>query len=135
MTRPEAMPTPVSVPAPATPHPLAVSAIVVEAEAPLALAAFWSQAFGVPVAPGSTAAGASLMTSPRIPLLAFERSDHPEGRTGGITLRSYTEDLDAHVARLVALGASVSRPRRAVGGRDVAELRDPEGNRLVLVQL
>jgi predicted enzyme related to lactoylglutathione lyase len=122
-------------PAPAVLRPLAVSAVVVDAEDPLAVAAFWSEAFGVPVQPGSTDRSASLMTSPRVPALAFERADGTDARPGGLVMRVFTDDLDAHVDRLVARGATLTRPRRSVGDRDLAELRDPEGNRLVLVQL
>jgi predicted enzyme related to lactoylglutathione lyase len=114
-------------------HPLSVSAIVIGSDAPLALAAFWSEVLGVPVAPGSTGTSASLMTSPRVPRLAFERTDEPV-RRGAMSIRVWTDELDEQVARLTALGAPVSRPRSRFVDLDVVEAVDPEGNRLVLVR-
>jgi hypothetical protein len=115
------------------PQPLSVSAIVIDADAPLALAAFWSEVLGVPVAPGSTGRSASLMSNPGVPRLAFERSDEPL-RRGGTSIRVWTEELDQQVARLAALGVSVSRPRTGFIDLDAVEVLDAEGNRLVLVQ-
>jgi hypothetical protein len=119
----------------ATARPLAVSAIVVHAEAPLVLADFWSRAFGVPVDPGSTADSASLVTSPRVPPLAFERSDGPGRRPGEMTVRAYADDLEDRIRRLGDMGTRASRYRERAGDRDVAEIHDPEGNRIVIVQL
>jgi predicted enzyme related to lactoylglutathione lyase len=115
------------------PRPLSVSAIVVDSDAPLALAAFWSEVLGVPVAPGSTGRVASLMTNPGVPRLAFERSEDLT-RRGGMSVRVWTEELDQQVARLTALGVSVSRPRTKFIDLNAVEVLDPEGNRLVLVQ-
>jgi hypothetical protein len=123
---------PVASPVPA-PRPLSVSAIVVDSDAPLALAAFWSEVLGVPVAPGSTGRNASLTTNPGFPRLAFERSEDPT-RRGGMSIRVWTDALDQQVARLATLGVSVSRPRTRFIDLDAVEVLDPEGNRLVLVQ-
>jgi predicted enzyme related to lactoylglutathione lyase len=61
----------------------------------------------------------------------FELGLIPDGQPGSTGATAYwgTQDIDAEVARLVALGAGVDAPVEDVGGGiRVATVRDPDGN-------
>jgi predicted enzyme related to lactoylglutathione lyase len=61
----------------------------------------------------------------------FELGLIPDGQPGNTGAIAYwgTQDIDAEVARLVALGAGVDAPVEDVGGGiRVATVRDPDGN-------
>ena len=67
----------------------------------------------------------------------FELGLVPDGTPGGQGSITYwgVDDIDAELARIVALGASVHGPVQEVGqGIRTAELLDPFGNVLGLIQ-
>ena len=66
-------------------------------------AKFWSAALGRPIVPESTSDSAyrELTTTPTDPILLVQAVDHP----GRIHLDIESDDLEAEVARLEALGA------------------------------
>lgn len=66
----------------------------------------------------------------------FELGLVPDGTPGGVGAAAYwgSSDLDADVARIVALGASVREAVTEVGGGiRVATLLDPDGNQFGLI--
>ena len=67
----------------------------------------------------------------------FELGLIPDGEPGSAGATAYwgTQDIDAEVARLAALGAEVDTPVADVGGGiRVATVRDPYGNLFGLIQ-
>ena len=67
----------------------------------------------------------------------FELGLIPDGQPGAAGATAYwgTQDIDAEVARLIALGAEVDAPVADVGGGiRVATVRDPYGNLFGIIQ-
>jgi predicted enzyme related to lactoylglutathione lyase len=67
----------------------------------------------------------------------FELGLIPDGQPGAAGATAYwgTQDIDAEVARLIALGAEVDAPVADVGGGiRVATVRDPYGNLFGVIQ-
>jgi predicted enzyme related to lactoylglutathione lyase len=67
----------------------------------------------------------------------FELGLIPDGQPGAAGATAYwgTQDIDAEVARLIALGAEVEAPVADVGGGiRVATVRDPYGNLFGVIQ-
>jgi predicted enzyme related to lactoylglutathione lyase len=67
----------------------------------------------------------------------FELGLIPDGQPGAAGATAYwgTQDIDAEVARLAALGAEVDAPVADVGGGiRVATVRDPYGNLFGVIQ-
>ena len=69
------------------------------------------------------------------PNISLNRDLHPRsGKRSRLHLDLYTEDSDAEVERLVALGAR-RYPWRYRGGEDFVVLADPDDNLFCIVQL
>ncbi len=114
--------------------------ITIECLDPESLASFWDRAIGgLGVEPGGDGASAICRPADGVPYLEFVRV--PEAEAGKNRLHlgcsaGALRDLDAEVARLVGIGASVAweeefPPDVASRYRNLV-LRDPEGNEFCL---
>jgi catechol 2,3-dioxygenase-like lactoylglutathione lyase family enzyme len=120
--------------------PLYIGSIVVwVADVPRA-AAFWAGALGYVVRGREDAAvepgtGFVVLTDPRRRWanLSLQVSDEPKRGRNRLHLDLYTQDREAEVARLEALGAT-RLPRKYDPGDDFVVLADPDGNEFCVVQ-
>jgi hypothetical protein len=100
------------------------------------MAAFWSQALGYDIDPGSDgdahlwpppgSGGLSVWLQPTTAEKAGKNRDHPD-------LVPADGDVDAEVARLLALGATHADVGQR-GDEGFVVLRDPEGNEFCLLR-
>lgn len=116
--------------------------IVIDADHPAALARFWAAVLdGYEIAPyddqeiarlallGLTPeTDTSVMVEGPGPRLCFHLMPGPRGERNRVHLDIAADDADAEIARLIALGASLSRH-----GDGYTVLRDPEGNPFCVV--
>jgi predicted enzyme related to lactoylglutathione lyase len=111
-------------------HRIRLATVVIDAADLQAAAAFWSAALDTPVATGDPAkdryvslgqaAGGLRLLLQRVP----QRGGH-----NAVHLDLETDDPEAEVARLTALGASRERPL----GHGAWVLQDPAGNRFCVI--
>lgn len=111
---------------------------VLDCADPNRLADFWQAAVGFEVRTGNGEPYVTLSSAPiRRPLnhLTFQKVPEPKSVKNRLHLDLYSRDVDADVARLVALGATeVDRlVDEGSGGVIFATLTDPEGNELCVV--
>ena len=106
--------------------------LTIDCADPRVLAEFWSAALRCEVI-SCDDAGAYLRP-PGGPTLEFIRVDEPKSVKNRVHLGMRTDDVDAEVDRLIALGASAAWEEDFPAGwpyRNVV-LRDPEGNEFCL---
>jgi catechol 2,3-dioxygenase-like lactoylglutathione lyase family enzyme len=108
------------------------SHVIVDCHDPERLARFWCAALGVEV---EHRLAQYVFLTPTVaggPALGFQRVDEPKVGKNRVHLDLLSDDLDATVAALIALGASridrVDEP-----GLRLEVLADPEGNELCVV--
>jgi catechol 2,3-dioxygenase-like lactoylglutathione lyase family enzyme len=119
---------------------LYIGSIVVKvADFPRA-AAFWAGALGYVVRGRNDAVvdpkeGWVVLTDPRRRWanLSLQHSDEPKRGRNRLHLDLYTQDQEAEVARLVALGAT-RLPWHYDPGDDFVVLADPDGNEFCVIQ-
>ena len=120
-------------------HTLSAVGVVMDCADPVALADFWQEAIGFTArtgdgAPYVTLSGSSL----RRPLnhLTLQRVPEPKTNKNRTHIDLFAGDVSAEVARLEALGATVTSrmPEDATGPElFFAELADPEGHEFCVV--
>ncbi|MCW2522208.1 MAG: glyoxalase/bleomycin resistance/dioxygenase family protein [Frankiales bacterium] len=93
-----------------------------------AIATFWAEAIGRPVADGGTADNASIDADPAVPGSRIGFHKVPEGKSvkNRLHFDLITSDFEAEITRLIGLGASKLNEVKAA--RHWATLADPEGN-------
>jgi catechol 2,3-dioxygenase-like lactoylglutathione lyase family enzyme len=108
------------------------SHVVVDCTDPEALAAFWTTALGVGVDHRFGQYVFLEPTVPGAPALAFQRVPDPTPGKNRLHLDLVTDQVEAVVDRLLALGARHVRSLDEDGLR-LEVLADPEGNELCIV--
>lgn len=106
---------------------LAVGMITFDCSDPDALGSWWSQAVDgtvTPVAPGEFV----MVSREAGPRLGFQRVDEPTSGKNRVHVDFTAPDVDAEVARLVALGATERDRHDMGGGFRWVVLTDPAGN-------
>lgn len=111
-------------------------AVTVDSTDPRPLATFWSALLGCPVIePGPDREG-WFRIRPRGepgPSINFQPVPEPKPGKARLHLDVLVQDLDAGVARAVALGARDTGARQALPRGRIAVLQDPEGHEFCLL--
>ena len=111
-------------------HRIRVATVVIDAADLRAAAAFWSAALDAPVTGGDPARDRYVSLGQAAGGLRLLLQRTPEGGGGHAAhLDLETDDPEAEVARLTALGARRERPL----GHGAWVLRDPAGNRFCVI--
>jgi catechol 2,3-dioxygenase-like lactoylglutathione lyase family enzyme len=112
-------------------HRIRVATVVVDAADLQAAAAFWSAALDAPVVTGDPAQDryVSLGRAAGGLRLLLQRVPERGGDNNAVHLDLETDDPEAEVARLTAIGASRERPL----GHGAWVLQDPAGNRFCVI--
>ncbi|MEZ2352196.1 VOC family protein [Caballeronia sp. RCC_10] len=108
-----------------------IHAITIDTANPQKLAAWWSDALGIPVAQDYGRI-VQLAPSPAIPPLQFQKTVGLPTQHNSVHLDLKTPDLDSDTERLVALGAIVVEQFELPQIR-YTTLTDPDGNKFDLV--
>jgi predicted enzyme related to lactoylglutathione lyase len=113
-----------------------LEAIVVDADDPVTLAAFWAEMFGTEVVSVEPEYPfyVDLAPKPGVPPIVFQRTEEARVVKNRLHLDVAVDDIDAATARLEALGGR--RIDDAIGtevGYDFRAVADPEGNEFCLV--
>ncbi|XRQ12783.1 VOC family protein [Actinomadura welshii] len=108
-------------------------AFVLDCSAPERLADFWTAALGYER--GESAPPYVSLSDPagRRPVLLLQRVPEPKVTKNRMHLDLRISDMDAELARITALGASVVRAPFPDAGWLTAVLADPEGNEFCLI--
>jgi predicted enzyme related to lactoylglutathione lyase len=112
-------------------HRIRVATVVIDAADLEAAVAFWSAALDTPVVTGDPAQDryVSLGQVAGGLRLLLQRVPERGGDKNAVHLDLETDDPEAEVARLTALGASLERPL----GHGAWVLQDPTGNRFCVI--
>lgn len=112
-------------------HRIRVATVVIDAADLEAVAAFWSAALDAPVASGDPASDRYVSLGPAAGGLRLLLQRVPErgNDKNAVHLDLETDDPEAEVARLTAIGASRQRPL----GHGAWVLQDPAGNRFCVI--
>ena len=108
--------------------------IVIDCHDPKALAAFWSQALGVPIAYEWQQYVVLAPSAQGHPGLAFQRVPEPKAGKNRVHVDLMVDDLDTAQAATEALGGRLLDEHHQQGV-SVRIMADPEGNELCLVKL
>jgi predicted enzyme related to lactoylglutathione lyase len=113
-----------------------IIALSIDAADAAALAGFWAEALGLPVADGADQGHAVVTIGPAavsVPRLVFHQV--PEGKTvkNRLHLDLVATDWEAEIGRLTDLGATRIRDIQENGARWMT-LADPEGNEFDLIR-
>lgn len=113
------------------PHRIRVATVVIDAADLQEAVAFWSAALDAPVVTGDPAEDryVSLGQAAGGLRLLLQRVPERRGDQNGVHLDLETDDPEAEVARLTAIGASRERPL----GHGAWVLADPAGNRFCVI--
>ncbi|WP_305787824.1 VOC family protein [Symbioplanes lichenis] len=104
---------------------------------PYALAHFWSEVIGHPVSPGSTPADTEVVIEPpHGPRLYFQAVPEPKTIKNRvhICLQPSSQNRDAELDRLLALGARIQADHRTPDGNGWIVCLDPEANEFCLTR-
>lgn len=113
--------------------PAKIGSVVIDCDDPVPLASFWAEALGYQLPEGG---GPFIwLTDPEGQgiRMAIQKADTPKTGKNRVHFDLYAEDLDAELARLQALGASVLRSHNMQGFR-WSILQDPAGNEFCVAQ-
>lgn len=115
---------------------IAWAAVTIDCVDPPLLAAFWSELLGIdaqpvgPDRPGWLRIGPGVRGGPVINLQPVEEAKVSKDR---IHLDLWVSDLDAAIARVVALGGRQEGELQVLQRGTIAVMTDPEGNELCLL--
>jgi predicted enzyme related to lactoylglutathione lyase len=115
---------------------IAWAAVTIDCVEPPRVAAFWSELLGVAAAPVGADRPGWIRLGPAVPggpVVNFQPVAEPKAGKARIHLDLWVADLDAAIARAVALGGRQVGELQVLERGTIAVMADPEGNELCLL--